>query len=241
MSEIVLQDVSVLFTSGKNEVVALHHANATFGDGINVIVGPSGCGKTTLLKTILGLVEYEGEILLDGQDIEETDIKDRNFSFVSQNYVLYPQFTVFENIAFPLKILGASRKEITERVKEIADIVGLTVCLTRKPKHISGGQQQRTAIARALIKHPSVCFLDEPFSNSDGATREQMRRWLKNVFSKIGCMAVYVTHDLREAVALADRLYVMNEGEIVISGTPEAVFSSGNEVVESLKRGAFCD
>ncbi|MGM9665318.1 MAG: ABC transporter ATP-binding protein [Eubacteriales bacterium] len=241
MSEIELKDVCVLYSSKKREVRALDRFSATFYDGMNVIVGYSGCGKTTLLRTVAGLLDYDGEIFVDGEDIEETEVRDRNFSFVSQEYVLYPQYTVFENIAFPLKIMGAGRKEITERVKEIAEITELTACLTRKPRHISGGQQQRTAIARALVKKPSVCLMDEPFSNTDEATRTQMRRWVKNVFVKAGCMAIYVTHDFREALAMADHLYVMDAGRLAISGTPEEVFDSGNEVVESLKAGSFLE
>ena len=120
----------------------------------------------------------------------------------------------------------------------MADVADLKYCLTRKPKHISGGQQQRTAIARALVKRPSVCLLDEPFSNTDEETRTRTRRWMKSVFSSTGCMGIYVTHDFREALSLADKLFVMNAGKLEIAGTPEEVFDSGNEAVESLKEGS---
>lgn len=154
MSEIEVKNLSVVFKSRKREAVALDEFSATFKDGMNVIVGYSGCGKTTLLRCILGLTDYDGEILLDGKDIDGIATKDRSFSFVSQDFALYPQYTVFENIAFPLKLLRAERKEIEERVCEIAELLDLIVCLNRKPKHISGGQQQRVAIARALVKRP---------------------------------------------------------------------------------------
>lgn len=195
MSELEVKDLSVVFKSKKREVVALDDFEATFKDGINVIVGYSGCGKTTLLRSILGLTDYGGEIYLDGEDLDEIQVKDRNFSFVSQDYVLYPQLTVFENIAFPLRMLRTERQEIMERVREVSEILDLTACWNRKPKHISGGQQQRVAIARALVKRPLMCLMDEPFSNSDETMRGQTVRWLKKAFETNGCICIYVTHD----------------------------------------------
>lgn len=238
MSKIEVQNVSVTLKSKKRQTVALDGFSATFHDGMNVIVGYSGCGKTTLLRSILGLIDYDGYIYLDGKDLYEVETKDMNFSFVSQDFVLYPQYTVFENIAFPLKLLKASRDEIIERVYEIADMLELTPCLNRKPKNISGGQQQRVAIARALVKRPSVCFMDEPFSNTDEGTRSQTVRWLKTALKATGCMCLYVTHDFREALVLADRIYVMNEGKLELEGTPDEVFASDNEVVRTLKEGS---
>lgn len=239
MAEIVVKNVSVLFSSKKREVLALDDFSATFSDGMNVIIGYSGCGKTTLLRSILGLIDYDGDIYLDGNDLYDVPVKDRNFSFVSQEYVLYPQYTVFENIAFPLKLMKASRQEITERVKAMAELLDLTACLNKKPKHISGGQQQRVAIARALVKRPSVCFMDEPFSNADEVTREQTVRWLETAFKKTGCMCIYVTHDFKEALTIGDRIYVMNEGKLELTGTPDEVFDSENEVVKILKEGSL--
>lgn len=241
MSVIEVKDVSVIYESKNKSTVALDNLSAVFGEGINVIVGYSGCGKTTLLKAICGQVEYDGQISIDGIDIECMATQDRNLAYVSQEYVLYPQYTVFDNIAFPLKQLGAGRDEIVRRVKEIASLTGLSACLTRNPKHISGGQQQRVAIARALVKQPSVCLMDEPFSNVDEQTSVSMRVWLKSVFRTIGCTVVYVTHDFKEAYAMADALYVMDGGKVVASGTPKAVFESGNEVVEALKVGSFAE
>ena len=239
MSEIELKDVSVLYNSKRGETVALNRFSATFHDGMNVIVGYSGCGKTTLLKCILGLIGYDGKIFFNGNDLADIPVKDRKFSFVSQEYALFPHSTVFDNIAFPLKTMGAGRKEIIERVRQVAEITDLTPCLSKNPKHISGGQQQRTAVARALVKRPSVCLMDEPFSNTDEIARAKMRRWIKDLFRKEGCMAIYVTHDFREALALADTLYVMDDGKLSVSGTPDEIFNSENEVVRNLKSGTF--
>lgn len=238
MSEIQVKDVSVLFKSKKREAVALDGFNATFKEGMNVIVGYSGCGKTTLLRCITGLEDYDGEIILDGQNLENIPTKDRNFSFVPQDFALYPNLTVFDNIAFPLKLMRASRQEICERVREVAELLDLTVCLNRKPKRISGGQQQRVAIARALVKRPTVCFMDEPFSNTDEITRAYTVRWLKTAFEAAGCMGIYVTHDFKEALSLADTLYVMKDGRLELQGTPDEIFESDNEVVKALKVGS---
>lgn len=239
MSVIEVKNLSVVYETKKYETVALDDFSAVFENGMNVIVGYSGCGKTTLLRSILGLTDYDGDVLLDGENLENVMTKDKNFSYVSQEYVLYPQYTVFENIAFPLKLLKASREEIVERVKEVAQMLGLSACLNRKPKHISGGQQQRVAIARAIVKRPSVCFLDEPFSNTDEATRAQSVKWLKEVFEMTGISCLYVTHDFREAVELADRIYVMNKGKLELVGTPEEIFASNNEIVKTLKEGSL--
>ena len=240
MSVIEAREVSVCFKSKKRTIAALDRFSAVFGEGMNVIVGYSGCGKTTLLRTITGLTDCDdGQILLDGDDITDMQTKDRNFAYVSQEYVLYPQYTVFDNIAFPLRQIGAGKEEIIRRVKEIAELTDLTACLTRKPKHISGGQQQRVAIARALVKQPAVCLMDEPFSNIDEQTRSKTVRWIKTTFRAVGCTAIYVTHDFREALALADTLYVMNEGRLELAGPPEKVFESDHPVVRAMREGSF--
>ena len=240
MSVIEAREVSVYFENKKRTITALDRFSAVFEEGMNVIVGYSGCGKTTLLRTIAGLTDCdEGQILLDGDDITDLPSRDRNFAYVSQEYVLYPQYTVFDNIAFPLRCVGAGREEIIRRVKEVAELTDLTACLTRKPKHISGGQQQRVAIARALVKRPAVCLMDEPFSNIDEQTRSGTAGWIKDTFRSVGCTAVYVTHDFREALALADTLYVMDEGRPVLVGPPEKVYESDHAVVRAMREGSF--
>ena len=239
MAQIELRDVSVIYENAHEEVAALDGFSAVFGDGINVVIGSSGCGKTTLLTSVLGLTRYDGQILMNGKDLVDTAVEDRHFAYVAQNTGLFPQFTVFENIAFPLKMMGAGREEIIERVRKIAELTDLTPCLSRNIKHVSGGQQQKTAIARALVKRPSVCLLDEPFSQVDGIARVRLRQWMKELFSQFNCLAIHVTHDLPEALSLADHLYVMDEGKLAVCGRPQDVYMSGNEVMESLKVGGY--
>lgn len=235
MAILEVKNLTVVYKTKKCEIVALDDFNAVFENGLNVIVGYSGCGKTTLLRSILGLIDYEGEVFCDGNSLDNTMSKDLNFSFVSQEFVLYPQYTVFENIAFPLKLLKANRQEIEERVKEVAEMLDLSACLNRKPKYISGGQQQRVAIARAIVKRPRVCFMDEPFSNTDWITRSQSVKWLKRVFEITGISCLYVTHDFKEAIELADKIYVINDGKLDMVGTPDELLTSSNKVIQNLK------
>ena len=237
MPKITISDLTVKFNNKRTgSVVALNGLNAEFlSDAFNVVVGYSGCGKTTLLKCIAGLSEHEGSIYFDDTDVSDIKPSDRGVSYVSQEYMLYPHMTVFDNIAFPLKMTGAPKKEISERVKKIAEALDLTYCLTRMPRHISGGQQQRTAIARALIKRPSVCLLDEPLSNTDPQLRYRERRLIKDTVRQYGCTIIYVTHDIAEAMALADKLVVIADGKCEIEGEPSAVYNSDNGVVASLK------
>ena len=203
-------------------------------DAFHVIVGYSGCGKTTLLRCIAGLQDYEGEIFFDGENAADLDIRSRNLAFVSQQYTLYPRMTIFDNIAFPLLAAKVEKHEIVDRVYAIAEDLGLLPCLTRKPKQVSGGQQQRVALARALVKKPAVCLLDEPLSNIDAQLRTEQRHYIKKALTNAGCTTIYVTHDIREAMALADNLIVMNEGRVSISGKPLDVYESNDPVMKSL-------
>lgn len=238
MAELTVRDLTVVYRGKRTDVTALDGVDASFPDGINVILGYSGCGKTTLLRALLGLVPATGEILFEGRPLNGVSVAERGFSYVPQDHTLYPQCTIFENIAFPLRRLGAGREEITERVRAIAERLGLTACLTRKPRHISIGQQQRAAIARALVRDPAVCLLDEPFSAMDEEMRVSLRQWMRRVFHASGCMALYVTHDVRCAMALADHIYVMDEGRFLLSGTPEAVWQADCDVMRCLKEAS---
>lgn len=240
MPEIVLKNLTVVLTEKRARTVAVDDVSVTFGSGkFNVIVGSSGCGKTTLLKTVAGLLRpCGGDIFFDGINAADISVRERNISYVSQNYALIPHKTVYDNISFPLRIMGAPRVETDMRVKEIAKRLKLTACLTRKPKHISGGQQQRVALARALVKRPDICLMDEPLSNLDPELRAQARTLIKNIFADSGMTVVYVTHDFREAMALADRLIVMDEGKIVEDGEPQKVYASGNPVVNDFIIGS---
>ncbi len=237
MPQITIKNLNVKYANGTKKVVALNNLSATLiSDAFNVIVGYSGCGKTTLLKTIAGQLDYDGDIFFDDENIRGIPVQKRNLAFVSQQFTLYADKTVFDNIAFPLKIQGVNKADIINRVRSVAAQLDLTVTLTRKPKHLSGGQQQRVALAKALIKNPSVCLLDEPFSNVDASQRVRSRILVKQTLAACGCTAVYVTHDLSEAMAMADRLIVMDEGNVVACGSPSEVFNSGNSVVEELKQ-----
>ena len=237
MPKITIDNLTYAYRNKRaGDVLALDSLSTVFlSDSFNCVVGYSGCGKTTLLKCLAGLVDYNGKIFFDNNDMQGVSPRDRNLSYVYQEYVLYPHLTVFDNIAYPLKISGADRDEIVSRVMEIAKILEIEHCLTRKPKSISGGQQQRTAVARALIKRPSICLFDEPLSNIDAQSRIKERRLIKEVVKIRGCTAVYVTHDFSEAVALADKLIVMSKGKSVIEGDPLFVYDSDNDIVKGLK------
>ena len=241
MPDIKLENVTVVFRNKEeNLVYALNDVSALFeSNTFNVIIGYSGSGKTTLLKSIAGLLEYNGSITIDGIESEDLDLKDKNIAYVSQNYVLYPNMTIFDNIAFPLKMMNAPKKEIIERVKEVAEKLELTHCLTRKPKHLSGGQQQRVALARALVKRPSICLFDEPLSNLDEQFRADARIFIKKAMIAYSCTAVYVTHNITEAMSLSDKLFLFDNGQIVLSGKPIHLYNSHHPVMDSLiKEGA---
>ena len=237
MAKIEIKNLTVSYSDKKKgNVVAVKNVSTVFDNGMfNVILGTSGSGKTTLLRTIAGLQEYEGYILYDGIDADELSFKKRNISFVTQNYSLYSHLNIFDNIAFPLKTIGAPKEEIIERVMKLSDQLNLGVLLNRKPRHISGGQQQRVALARALVKKPSICFLDEPLSNIDPEQRRVARELMKKALKLNDCTVIYVTHDFSEALALADRIYVMDKGSIIQSGTVDEIMESTNETVNSLK------
>lgn len=245
MPTIDIKNLSYQYKRNKNNVVvtAIDNLSCTFVDGaFNVIVGASGCGKTTLLKIISSLLEpYEGEVLTNSVNIKEMTIKERRLAFVSQEYVLYPHLTVFDNIAFPLRALKADREEIIRRVYEVAEEMNLTDCLPRKPRYLSGGQKQRVALARAIIKNADLYLFDEPLSNVDYVMRNEERIFIKKIMQSHKKTAIYVTHDFKEAMALADYLFVMNEGKMVISGTPLEVFNSENEIVNDFKKATYLE
>ena len=238
MPQIVFQDVGVIYQNKKEEKVVFDHLNESFlSDKTNVIVGFSGCGKSTLLRTLFDGVEYTGTITIDGKNIEDINIQDRELAYASQNYVLYPHMTIFDNIAFPLRNMKAPSSEIKERVYAIADELDLTMTLSRKPRHLSGGQQQRVALARALVKNPSICLLDEPLSNLDQATAFKAREIIKRCLNKRKVTVLYATHNIDEATSLGDCIYAMDDGNIIFKGTPEEFMECKDEKVMSLIDG----
>ena len=225
MSEIIVNNISVTYHIDKKRTVqAITDCSAVFKDGeLSVIIGPSGCGKSTLLKALLGLIPFDGDVTLDGVDIYDYSTGERNFAYVSQDIVLQPHVTVFDNIAYPFRIRGVEKKTIVEKVNEIANDLHISECLTRKPRQISLGQAQRVAFARALIKNASFYFFDEPFSNLDQANRDNGRLLLLKTIQKRHASVIYVTHSIDEATSIGDHIFVMDAGKMIFSGTPEEV------------------
>jgi len=190
------------------------------------LLGPSGCGKTTLLKIIAGLLKQDsGSIYLDGNSIDDLPAFKRDINTVFQNYALFPHLSVFDNIAFGLKMKKLPKNEITEKVKKIIDQVELAGLEKRKPHQLSGGQQQRVALGRALVNEPSVLLLDEPLAALDAKLRKQMQIELKQLQIKLNKTFVYVTHDQEEALIMADRIAIMNDGKIEQIGTPDEIYN----------------
>ena len=190
-----------------------------------VLVGPSGCGKSTTLRMIAGLEEISaGEIAVDGEVVNDVPPKDRDMAMVFQNYALYPHMTVYENMSFGLRLKRYPKDEIARRVQEAARILDITELLERKPRQLSGGQRQRVAMGRAIVRNPKVFLFDEPLSNLDAKLRVQMRTEIKRVHQKVKTTTVYVTHDQVEAMTLADRVVVMNQGRIEQIGTPHDLY-----------------
>ena len=208
-------------------VVAVQQFNLEIADKeFIVMVGPSGCGKSTTLRMIAGLEEIsEGELYIDGRLVNDVAPKDRDIAMVFQNYALYPHMTVYENIAFALKLRHMPKDEIDRKVKEAAEILDITQYLPRKPKALSGGQRQRVAIGRAIVREPKVLLMDEPLSNLDAKLRNQMRAEIIKLREKIQTTFIYVTHDQTEAMTLGDRIVIMKDGFIQQIGTPQEVFN----------------
>jgi multiple sugar transport system ATP-binding protein len=189
------------------------------------LLGPSGCGKTTCLRVLAGLEEPTGgAILLDGVDVTYTPPRDRDIAMVFQNYALYPHMTVRENIRMGLKYRGVPKTEIGARIDEAARLLDISTLLERRPAELSGGQRQRVALGRALVRHPKALLMDEPLSNLDAALRSKMRVDLKLLQQRVRTTTIYVTHDQREAMTMADRIAVMNEGRVMQFGTPDQIF-----------------
>ena len=189
------------------------------------LLGPSGCGKTTTLRSIAGFETVSsGQILLNGRDIAPLAPEERDIGFVFQNYALFPSMTVHDNIAFGLKIRHVRKNEAEQRIQDMARMIGITEHLNKKISQISGGQQQRVAIARALITRPCLLLMDEPLSNLDAKLRVSMRSEIKRIQKELGIVAIYVTHDQEEAMAISDRIAVFNHGRIEQIGTPQEIY-----------------
>ena len=207
-------------------VVAVQDFNLEIDDKeFIVLVGPSGCGKSTTLRMIAGLEDISGgELYIGERLVNDVEPKDRDIAMVFQSYALYPHMTVYDNMAFSLKLKKASKEEIDKKVREAADILDITQYLDRKPKALSGGQRQRVAIGRAIVRDPAVFLMDEPLSNLDAKLRNQMRAEIIKLRQRINTTFIYVTHDQTEAMTLGDRIVIMKDGVIQQIGTPQQVF-----------------
>ena len=207
-------------------VVAVQEFNLEIADKeFIVLVGPSGCGKSTTLRMIAGLEEItEGDLYIGDRRVNDVEPKDRDIAMVFQSYALYPHMTVYENMAFPLKLKKMPKEQIDKAVREAAEILDITQYLDRKPKALSGGQRQRVAIGRAIVRDPKVLLMDEPLSNLDAKLRNQMRAEIIKLRQRINTTFIYVTHDQTEAMTLGDRIVIMRDGFIQQIGTPQEVF-----------------
>lgn len=211
-----------------NKFTAIHDLSMNVSDGeFIVIVGPSGCGKSTFMRMVAGLEDIsEGQILIDGTCVNNLEPKDRNIAMVFQNYALYPHMSVYDNMAYGLKIRKKSPQEIAKRIEDVAKILELSHLLDRRPRQLSGGQRQRVAMGRAIVREPKIFLFDEPLSNLDAKLRVQMRMEIQKLHRRLRTTSLYVTHDQVEAMTLADRMIVMNKGNVEQIGTPMEVFDT---------------
>ncbi|RPF53855.1 ABC transporter ATP-binding protein [Abyssicoccus albus] len=230
MADLSLQHIHKQYDNKGLEVVKDFNLDIKNGEFI-VFVGPSGCGKSTTLRMIAGLEDItSGKLLINGQEMNNVLPKNRDIAMVFQNYALYPHMSVFDNIAFGLKIKRLPRKEIRSKVEEAANILGLEQFLKRKPKALSGGQRQRVALGRAIVRDASIFLMDEPLSNLDAKLRVQMRAEIIKLHNRLKTTTIYVTHDQTEALTMADRIVILNNGEIMQVGTPKEVYNYPNNL-----------
>lgn len=213
MANVSLKNINKIYPNG---VQAVFDFNLEIEDkDFIVLVGPSGCGKSTTLRMVAGLEEISsGELIIDGELVNDVPSKNRSIAMVFQSYALYPHMTVFDNMAFGLKLRKIPKAEIKRRIEEVAETLGLSVYLDRKPKALSGGQRQRVALGRAIVRDAKVFLFDEPLSNLDAKLRVQMRTEIARIHKNIGATSLYVTHDQIEAMTMASRIVVMKDGKI---------------------------
>ena len=225
MSFLELKNVTKIYPNGTK---AVHETSLSVEEGeFMVFVGPSGCGKSTLLRMVAGLEDItEGEITLDGNLINEVDPSERDIAMVFQNYALYPHMNVYNNLAYGLKNRGIDKKDIEQKVNEAAKLLQISDYLERKPSMLSGGQRQRVAMGRAIVRNPKIFLFDEPLSNLDAKLRIQMRLEIKKLQQKVGVTSIFVTHDQTEAMTLADKLAVINNGIIEQLATPIEIYNN---------------
>src|SRR5713226_646270 len=229
MAAIELEHVTKAFAGG---VLAVDDVNLTIADGeFMVLVGPSGCGKSTLLRMIAGLEEItDGTISIGDVDVTDLEPPDRDIAMVFQNYALYPHMSVRENLGFGLSVRRTPKREIGDRVLEVATLLGLQDLLERKPAHLSGGQRQRVAMGRAIIREPKAFLMDEPLSNLDAKLRVGMRASLARLHARLAVTTIYVTHDQTEAMTLGHRVAVMRDGQVVQVDIPQRLYQAPKDL-----------
>ena len=253
MATVSLRNINKIYD---NKVQAVFDFNLDVEDKeFIVFVGPSGCGKSTTLRMIAGLEEItSGELVIDGKTMNDVMPKDRDIAMVFQSYALYPHMSVYDNMAFGLKLKKMPKEEIDKRVKEAAKILEIEEYLKRKPKALSGGQRQRVALGRAIVRNAKVFLMDEPLSNLDAKLRVQMRSEIFKLHEKLGATTIYVTHDQTEAMTMASRIVVMKDGYIQQIGTPKEIYNypvnmfvasfvgspAMNFIPGKIEKGAFC-
>ena len=225
MSEVLIKDMQKIYPGAKT--ASVHDVNLHIQDKeFIVLVGPSGCGKSTTLRMVAGLEDISGgELYIDGKLCNDIAPKDRDIAMVFQNYALYPHMSVYDNMAFALKLKKTPKDEIDKKVREVAEILDITQYLERKPKALSGGQRQRVAIGRAMVRDPKVFLMDEPLSNLDAKLRNQMRAEIIKLRKRINTTFMYVTHDQTEAMTLGDRIVIMKDGFVNQIGAPQDLFN----------------
>lgn len=229
MVKVVLENLEKSF--GDHKII--DRLNLSVGDKeFLTLLGPSGCGKTTTLRCIAGLEDVDsGKIIIDDRVVNEIPSKDRDIAMVFQNYALYPFMTVRDNISFPLRLHKVPKDKVDRKLKEVAELLHVSTLLSRKPKQLSGGEQQRVALGRALIRDPKLFLMDEPLSNLDAKLRVETRSEIKKLQERLGITTIFVTHDQAEAMALADRIAVMDKGGLQQVGGPSEVYDSPSNVM----------
>jgi ABC-type sugar transport system ATPase subunit len=226
MASVTLSGIAKTYEDRSGRHLAVHPFDLAIGDGeFVVLVGPSGCGKTTTLRMIAGLESISaGELKIGDRVVTDLPPKERDVAMVFQNYALYPHMTVYENLAFALRLRGASRADIDRQVREAAGLLGLEALLERKPRQLSGGERQRVALGRALVRHPQVFLFDEPLSNLDAKLRVQMRREIARLHAELRATMIYVTHDQVEAMTLGERIVVLHAGRVQQVAPPRMLY-----------------
>lgn len=240
MAKITLSHLKLSYKKKRKQFTTIcEDLSAVFDDGkVSVIIGESGCGKTTVLRAIAGIINPEsGKILFDNVDVTNYDSGNRNISYVSQSIGLYPNLSVFNNIAFPLQVSRTPADEIRERVQEVAETLKIDFLLARKPRELSIGQAQRVAIARAIVKRSIVYLFDEPFSNLDKNISRELIAELRSLFTRLRATVIFVSHDTNEAFSIADQVYVMDKGKIIAQGEPMDILNSKDERIRRLIKG----